>query len=141
MGVRLHSKIKKVPRKYTCRCTEFTLYFLVTFSIYVVALELQDVAVMIAFMQSLLGNAIVFVFPSVFTLKMIKNQIYRQSLKKQKMQRISNYMTAKKGESSTSQNLHFIAMKILCYILILIGAVSIFGGSISAILFWAGYIE
>ena len=69
--VRLHSKIKKVPRKYTCRCTETALYFAVTAAVWLAAVVLGDVAVMIAFMQSLLGNAIVFIFPSLFCLKML----------------------------------------------------------------------
>jgi len=121
-------RIKKVPRKYTSRCTELALYFAVTVSLYVAALELQDVAVMIAFMQSLLGNAIVFIFPSMFTLKMIKMTTF-------------NPKTRTSSTSSTTHKMHYVAAKVLCYILILFGAVSVFGGSIAAILFWSGYIE
>ena len=121
-------RIKKVPRKYTSRCTELALYFAVTVSLYVAALELQDVAVMIAFMQSLLGNAIVFIFPSMFTLKMLKMTTF-------------NPKTRTSSTSTTAHKMHYVAAKVLCYILILFGAVSVFGGSIAAILFWSGYIQ
>jgi len=113
--VRLHSKIKKVPRKYSCFCTKFTVYLAVTASILVAAVSVEDVAVCIAFMQSLIGNAIVFVFPSLFFLQMVRHR-----------------------KHSGAQ---LAAATVLCYVVILFGAVCVFGGSIAAVLFWTGYIR
>merc|ERR1719229_603014 len=97
--VRIHSKIKKVPRKYTCRCSQITLYFAVTVAVWLAAVELGDVAVMIAFMQSLLGNAIVFILPAVFTLNMLRHP---------------------HSKGSTLSNTQQFAALVLCYAVILV---------------------
>eukprot|EP01084_Bolivina_argentea_P052258 95992_1 len=113
-----HTRIQKVERKYTCLCSKIFINFIVTVTIWIASIEAFDVAIMITFMQSLLGNAIVFIFPSVFYLQMLKNQ------------------------KSNKQNITKIFLvTILCYILVIFGTFCVLGGCISSIMYWTGYIQ
>ena len=113
-----HTKIKKMPRKYTCLCSKIFIYFIVTITIWITSIVAFDVAVMITFMQSLLGNAIVFIFPSIFYLQMLKNE---------------------KKQNKNITKIFFVT--ILCYILVTFGIICVIGGCIASIMFWTGYIK
>mmetsp|Transcript_27804 Transcript_27804/g.45857 ORF Transcript_27804/g.45857 Transcript_27804/m.45857 type:complete len:562 (+) Transcript_27804:22-1707(+) len=118
-----HTRIKKVRRKYTCGCSKFFVYLLVTATIWVAAVVAKDVAVLITFMQSLLGNAIVFILPSVFYLQMLKQD--------------ANKMGTRNKRSVTK----ILMITILCYIIVAFGLLCVLGGCIASIMFWTGYIQ
>eukprot|EP01083_Nonionella_stella_P086523 240441_1 len=111
-----HTKVKKIPRKYTCACSKIFLYFMVTITIWMIAIFADDVAVILSFMEALLGNAIVFIFPAILYLTMIQRE--------------------KKGS-----NVKRFLVTIMCYIVVIFGVACIIGGSVSSIMFWTGYIS
>eukprot|EP00483_Globobulimina_turgida_P012680 UN12703 len=111
-------KIEKIARKYTCLCSKLFINFIITATIWVTAIIAFDVAVMITFMQSLLGNAIVFIFPAIFYLQMLKNE-----------------------KSDTENITKIFLITILCYILVIFGLFCVLGGCIASIMFWIGYIQ
>eukprot|EP01083_Nonionella_stella_P057850 151703_1 len=111
------TKIKKIPRKYTCLCSKVFIYFVVTSMIWAISIVAVDVVAMINFAQSLLGNVIVFVLPAMFYLEMLKDKSNRENMVK----------------------IFFLTM--LCYIVLLFGLLSIILGCAASIMFWVGYIE
>merc|ERR1711933_147849 len=108
-----HSKTRKMPRKYTCFCSKLFIYFVVTITIWITSIVASDVAVMITFMQSLLGNAIVFIFPAIFYLQMLKSE-----------------------KSNTKNITKILLVTILCYIVVIFGVLCVIGGCIASIMFW-----
>jgi len=150
--VRLHSKIRKKKRKYTCRCTEITLYLAITVSLWLLAVSLGDVAIMVAFMQSLLGTAIVVIFPALFCLKMIKHKKgaldQEGTTRRRRLHRArghspspSTYKVQNAKGITLRTTMHFAAVTVLCYFIIGLGVVTAIGGSVSSILMWSRYIE
>ena len=79
--------------------------------------------VIISFIQSLLGNAIVFIFPSIFYLKMLKKQT-------REMENVKFHHKTK---------VFFVT--VLCYFVVVFGVISVFGGCIASIMFWSGYLQ
>eukprot|EP01084_Bolivina_argentea_P151664 264718_1 len=108
-----------MERKYTCLCTKLFVYFIVTLTIWIISIIAIDVAVILSFLQSLLGNLIVFIFPSIFYLQMMKNEYFNTQYK---------------------YNTKLFIMTMLCYIVVIFGAICIIGGCTASIMFWVGYI-
>ena len=62
---------KKIKRKYTNKYTEYFVFFICTVTIWIFSIIAKDVGVLISLIQSLFGNAIVFIFPPIFYLKLL----------------------------------------------------------------------
>eukprot|EP01084_Bolivina_argentea_P144825 254007_1 len=99
-----------IRRKFQSKKTENLAYFLFTVCIWIVAVNVNGVGILLSFFVSLAGNMIVYIFPALIYLKVLK-----------------------------MQNKCSIPMSIMCYAIVCFGVICSFGGTISAILNFIGY--